>query len=197
MGIAALKRAASKVTAMAKGAGSKISTIKTAVRAPAMLRKVAASPRLAKAVSTISSKTPIGKIKSVATRMASRATSSSKLKGATAKAMSLGGKVLGTAKTARDVAAFTPTPVGAVARVSQIAETAGGIAVGTIKGAGRKTGKQITASSFGKRRKGKVPKTVRKWVTKVTSRRKQESKLLRKLIHVGYSKPMTIKRRAK
>lgn len=60
---------------------------------------------------------------------------------------------------------------------------AAGDAVSALRGS--RTPKQI---GFGKRRKGKIPKAVRKWASRIVSRRKQEEKLVRKLFGTGGGK---------
>lgn len=77
-----------------------------------------------------------------------------------------------------------------VAGIAGTAITVGGI----IEKAAEKLGVRGGAGFIGKRtdgkkrRRGKVPKTVRKWATKITSRRKQEEKIVKELFGAGGGK---------
>lgn len=91
-------------------------------------------------------------------------------------------------KKSTKVKAAKPAKGAKTSKLKKIGKSAGGIldrAMGAYTGStladitGDYKGK--TARVGGRRRKGVVPKTVRKWASKITRRRKQEEKIVKKL----------------
>ena len=116
-------------------------------------------------------------------KIAKRAATASTV-GSVAKVAKVGGKVGTLAKYAGIAGAV----VGGAVLVEKAAEKLG------VRGGAGFIGKRGTKS--GKRRRGSVPKTVRRWASKMASRRKTEENIVRKLFGTGGGKIIKAPKRA-
>ncbi len=100
------------------------------------------------------------------------------------KATAKGKRAAGVAKAAMSVAGtFVPAPV-------RVAATVGRAVVGKVQAVRAARAGKAAPARFGRRRRGIVPKTVKKWVGKMVRRRKQETKVLNKLMSASGAKRM-------
>lgn len=99
---------------------------------------------------------------------------------ATAKGKRASGKASALGSEALDIATGF-VPGGAVAKLGAKLAFKGGAKI-VSKVRGRKAAGGAAAGGFRKRRRGIVPKAVRKYVNKLARRRKHEEKIIRKLI---------------